>query len=164
MLSPSFFRAFVEALLEDEQTWFFVMTKCVSDSVVPLDLFERIERNNKGICVGWAPQREALTHEAVGLMKSHAGTGGAIEAISCSVPLLCWPLIADQPATAKLLSSPLHSVALELIQVRTGPGAQDSLAGGKIYGTPEAVKIEVLERLNRFRGEEGEISGGMRES
>jgi len=130
--------------LEDVQPWFFVMTKGASDSVVPLDLLERIEKSYKGVCVGWAPQREALAHEAVGLMVSHAGTCGAIEAISCSVPLLCWPLIADHPATAKLLSSPLHSVALELTQVRTGPGAQDSLAGGKIYGTPEAVKIGAL--------------------
>jgi hypothetical protein len=44
----------------------------------------------------WAPQTEVLRHEAVGAFVTHCGWNSAMEAIMSGVPMVCWPLYAEQ--------------------------------------------------------------------
>ncbi|XP_039840853.1 UDP-glycosyltransferase 1-like [Panicum virgatum] len=44
----------------------------------------------------WAPQVDVLRHEAVGAFGTHCGWNSVLEAITASVPMLCWPLYAEQ--------------------------------------------------------------------
>jgi UDP-glucoronosyl and UDP-glucosyl transferase len=44
----------------------------------------------------WAPQVEVLKHRSVGGFVSHCGWNSALEAVSCGVPMICWPLYAEQ--------------------------------------------------------------------
>ncbi|KAL0347787.1 UNVERIFIED_CONTAM: putative UDP-rhamnose:rhamnosyltransferase 1 [Sesamum calycinum] len=53
--------------------------------------------------VGWAPQREVLSHPSVGGCLFHAGWGSIIESLQYGHCLVFLPFIIDQPLNARLL-------------------------------------------------------------
>ena len=44
----------------------------------------------------WAPQVEVLGHRATGAFMTHCGWNSTLEGIMAGLPLLCWPLYAEQ--------------------------------------------------------------------
>ncbi|CAL5052414.1 unnamed protein product [Urochloa decumbens] len=52
---------------------------------------------------GWAPQVAALRHRAVGWFVTHCGWNSVLEAVAAGVPMLTWPMTADQFVNARLL-------------------------------------------------------------
>ncbi|CAM8919451.1 unnamed protein product [Rhodiola kirilowii] len=58
----------------------------------------------RGVVVrGWAPQTEILSHRAVGAFLTHCGWNSVTESIIAGVPMLAWPMGADQFADATLV-------------------------------------------------------------
>ncbi|KAI3704777.1 hypothetical protein L1987_75006 [Smallanthus sonchifolius] len=58
----------------------------------------------KGIVVReWVNQREILEHEIVMGFVSHCGWNSVLESICAAVPILAWPLAAEQPLNAKFV-------------------------------------------------------------
>lgn len=55
----------------------------------------------------WAPQMEILSHPSVGVYLSHCGWNSALESISNGVPMVAWPLYAEQRLNATLLTEDL---------------------------------------------------------
>nr|GMD34026.1 UDP-glycosyltransferase 89B2-like [Ipomoea batatas] len=53
---------------------------------------------------GWAPQVLILQHRAVGAFLSHCGWNSTLEGIVAGVPLLTWPMGADQYTNAILIA------------------------------------------------------------
>ncbi|XP_030526527.1 UDP-glycosyltransferase 92A1 [Rhodamnia argentea] len=51
----------------------------------------------------WAPQAEILAHGAVAAFLTHCGWNSVLEALSNGVPLLGWPMAAEQSFNARLL-------------------------------------------------------------
>ncbi|KAK8948397.1 UDP-glucose flavonoid 3-O-glucosyltransferase 7 [Platanthera zijinensis] len=52
---------------------------------------------------GWAPQVAILMHEAVGGFMTHCGWNSCLEGIAAGVPMVTWPLFADQSFNERLL-------------------------------------------------------------
>lgn len=52
---------------------------------------------------GWAPQLPILTHRAVGAFLTHCGWNSILEGLVAGVPMLAWPLAADQFVNAALI-------------------------------------------------------------
>ncbi|CAO2166308.1 unnamed protein product [Urochloa humidicola] len=60
---------------------------------------DRFLERTKGrglVLKNWAPQTQVLRHEAVGAFVTHCGWNSALEAIMFGVPMICWPLYAEQ--------------------------------------------------------------------
>ncbi|KAK6917918.1 UDP-glucuronosyl/UDP-glucosyltransferase [Dillenia turbinata] len=94
---------------------------------------------------GWAPQLLILEHKAIGAFVSHCGESSIIEASSSWVPLLTWPLFAEQFVNEKLVT--------QVLKLGVSVSAQPSARfAGK---TVKSERIE--EAINRvMEGEEAE--------
>jgi len=104
----------------------------------------------------WSPQQFILNHPATGWFVSHSGFNGVTESLGSGVPLICWPISADQPAAAVHLTQNLN-VAFELFQVRTGGGLKPLARNGFVpKGTREAVGVEIRETIDLSRSEKGQ--------
>ncbi|KAK8621316.1 hypothetical protein V6N13_067751 [Hibiscus sabdariffa] len=116
---------------------------------LPEGFEERIK--GKGLIVrGWAAQVAILEHEAVGGFMSHCGWNSTIESIAAGVPMVTWPLCAEQFSNEKLVT--------DVLKIGVGVGAKvwrrwtdESVAEGEI-------SMEDIERaVSRVMvGEEGD--------
>jgi hydroquinone glucosyltransferase len=75
-----------------------------------------------GLCVPhWAPQVEVLHHRAVGGFLSHCGWNSTLEAVDVGMPMLAWPLFAEQRMNAVMLEEKA-GMALRPASARDGEG------------------------------------------
>ncbi|MQM06381.1 hypothetical protein Taro_039206 [Colocasia esculenta] len=70
--------------------------------VLPAGFEERT--NGRGFVLrGWAPQLLILGHPAVGGFVTHCGWNSILEAVTSGVPMVAWPLFAEQFINEKLV-------------------------------------------------------------
>lgn len=53
----------------------------------------------------WCPQEEVLQHEATGAFLTHCGWNSMLESICAGVPMVCWPIGADQQTNSRFACS-----------------------------------------------------------
>ncbi|KAL3818263.1 hypothetical protein ACJIZ3_004168 [Penstemon smallii] len=118
-----------------------------------LDPLEFIERTNaKGFLLAqWAPQIEILSHRAVGGFVTHCGWNSTLESIIHGVPLIAWPLFAEQKMNAVLLSEDLK-VAFRVRENENGVVDSEQIAK---LGTSLIEGEEGMELRNRIRNIQG---------
>ncbi|KAK1418781.1 hypothetical protein QVD17_27928 [Tagetes erecta] len=69
---------------------------------------------NRGLIVpSWGPQIKILSHEATGGFLTHCGWNSTLESIVHGVPMIAWPLYAEQHMNAKVMTEALD-LALRL--------------------------------------------------
>ncbi|XP_072992700.1 uncharacterized protein [Typha latifolia] len=72
--------------------------------ILPEGFESRVAREGKGLIInGWAPQLLILNHKAVGGFVTHCGWNSCLEAVSSGVPMVTWPLFAEQLMNERLL-------------------------------------------------------------
>ncbi|KAL5581580.1 hypothetical protein UlMin_014022 [Ulmus minor] len=66
--------------------------------ILPEGFLERTKE--RGMICGWAPQAEVLAHKATGGFVSHCGWNSTLESLWFGVPIVTWPLYAEQQMNA----------------------------------------------------------------
>lgn len=115
------------------------------DQWLPEGFEKRME--GKGLIIrGWAPQLLILEHEAVGGFMTHCGWNSTLEGVCAGVPMVTWPLSADQFDNEKLIA--------DILKIGCQVGAQE----WSKYEKKTLVKKEDIEKaINRLMaGEEAE--------
>ncbi|CAN1283062.1 Isoflavone 7-O-glucosyltransferase 1 [Linum perenne] len=84
------------------------------DPILPEGFLERTEE--KGLVVkSWAPQMEVLNHESVGGFVTHCGWNSVLESVCAGVPMVGWPIYAEQKMNRHFLVRDI-GVVMELIE------------------------------------------------
>jgi len=79
---------------------------CESDD--PLRFIERTKGKEHGLVASsWAPQVQVLSHNVTGGFLTHFGWNSTLESIVNGVPLIAWPLYAEQGMNAVMLTNDL---------------------------------------------------------
>lgn len=131
----------VRKMEEDEEEW------------LPEGYEKRME--DKGLIIrGWVPQVLILNHEALGGFLTHCGWNSTLEGVAAGVPLMTWPLGADQFLNEKLVVEVLG------VGVRVGAKAVVSMEGGEKGTSGDQVVrremvVKAVERLMDDGDEEG---------
>ncbi|XP_066356087.1 anthocyanidin 5,3-O-glucosyltransferase-like isoform X2 [Miscanthus floridulus] len=104
---------------------------------------------DRGLVVkSWAPQVDVLQHRAAGAFVTHCGWNSTLEGVTAGLPLLCWPLYAEQG---------LNKVfAVE--EMRLGVEVRKSRVGDE-----DVVKAEEVEAKVRWVMEESDGARALRE-
>ncbi|XP_042506464.1 UDP-glycosyltransferase 73C3-like [Macadamia integrifolia] len=141
--------------LERSNHPFIWVIKQISQELEKWLLEEGFEERTKGrglLIRGWAPQVLILSHRAVGGFVTHCGWNSTLEGVSAGVPMITWPMFADQFYNEKLI------VQIWGIGVRIG--VEDCCLVGEGEKLGVYVKGEEIEKAIRMLmdgGEEGEV-------
>ncbi|XP_059448127.1 scopoletin glucosyltransferase-like [Corylus avellana] len=115
---------------------------------LPQGFEKRME--GKGLIIrGWAPQVLILDHEAVGGFVTHCGWNSTLEGVTAGVPMITWPVFAEQFFNEKLVT--------QVLKIGVEVGVKRWLQGVDAVGE-ESIKKEAIEKVVKriMVGEEAE--------
>ncbi|PIN02707.1 UDP-glucuronosyl and UDP-glucosyl transferase [Handroanthus impetiginosus] len=141
-LSARQLREIAFGLEEAKVNFLWVLRKNVNFDLIDDGFEERVK--GRGIIVKeWVDQKEILEHETVKGFLSHCGWNSVLEGIYAAVPILAWPLMADQYLNAKMV--------VEEIKVGLRVNTVDRTVKGFVSG--ESLKKMVVELMEAEVGE-----------
>jgi len=94
---------------------------------LPNGFLERTKENGL-VVASWAPQVEILGHGSIGGFLSHCGWSSTLESVVNGVPLIAWPLFAEQRMNAKLLTDVLKVAVRPKVDDENGIIKQEEVA------------------------------------
>lgn len=90
-----------------EASFFSAGNGCDSTAAYLPDGFLSRTQNVGRVVTTWAPQVEILSHGSTGGFLSHCGWNSTLESLMNGVPMIAWPLYAEQAMNATMLSEQL---------------------------------------------------------
>ncbi|XP_020234987.1 soyasapogenol B glucuronide galactosyltransferase [Cajanus cajan] len=80
---------------------------------------QRIKESNKGCIIwNWAPQLQILEHPATGGIVTHCGWNSILESVCAGLPMVTWPMFAEQFYNEKLL--------VDVLKIGVSVGAKEN--------------------------------------
>ncbi|CAN1189855.1 UDP-glycosyltransferase 88A1 [Linum perenne] len=84
------------------------------ETLLPEGFLERTIRRGH-VVKSWAPQVEVLSHDSVGGFVTHCGWNSVLESVRAGVPMVAWPLYAEQRFNRVLLVEEIR-IALPMVE------------------------------------------------
>ncbi|PON67175.1 UDP-glucuronosyl/UDP-glucosyltransferase [Trema orientale] len=104
---------------------------------------ERVKDNKRGLIIReWAPQVLILEHPAIGGVVTHCGWNSILEAVTAGLPMITWPLFAEQFYNEKFLT--------EVVRVGVSVGVKRWSFDWWHIEEDVVVKREEIEKAVRF--------------
>ncbi|KAK9667132.1 hypothetical protein RND81_14G235300 [Saponaria officinalis] len=138
------------ALGNSGQNFIWVVRNVENEDWLPA-MFEQKTGGRGMIIRGWAPQILILEHEAVGAFVTHCGWNSILEAVSAGVPMVTWPMLADQFYNEKLVTQILQvGVSVGAKKWSAVPSAEHVIKSEAIEkGLTEIMKGEMAQQMRR---------------
>ncbi|MCD9560195.1 UDP-Glycosyltransferase [Datura stramonium] len=76
---------------------------------------------------GWAPQMLILSHPSIGGFLTHCGWNSSLEGVSVGVPMITWPMFADQFFNEKLIVNIVKTGVRDGIDIPVMFGVEEKL-------------------------------------
>lgn len=140
---------------------------------LPEKFEERMREKNKGLLVrNWAPQLDILSHRSTGAFLSHCGWNSVMESLSQGVPIVAWPIAAEQAYNSKMLVEEMGvcmeltrgaqsaNIAAERVREVIGRAMDGGGEGAEMRRRAEEVKLQIRAAMR----EEGEQKGSARKA
>ncbi|MED6133444.1 hypothetical protein PIB30_028368 [Stylosanthes scabra] len=135
---------------------------------LPKGFEDRMKNAQKGFLVHqWGPQMKILSHKSIAAFLSHCGWNSVLESLSCGVPIIGWPLAAEQAYNAKMLEEELDVGVILTATVESVVSNEevknviemvmDQESGKGMIMKKKAKEIEVLMREATM--EKGKVKG-----
>ncbi|XVF17839.1 hypothetical protein REPUB_Repub10bG0159300 [Reevesia pubescens] len=130
-------------------------------SYLPKGFMSRTQ--NRGLVVPqWAPQMEILSHPSCGGFFTHCGWNSTIECITNGLPMIAWPLYAEQRMNATMLAEELGiAVRSRTIPTKGVVGKEEIVMMiKKIFVDEERLKIRGKAKDLKLSAEKAWSKGG----
>ncbi|KAK8656079.1 hypothetical protein V6N13_108638 [Hibiscus sabdariffa] len=88
------------------------------EALLPMGFLDRTKDRGK-VVKSWAPQVAVLNHDAIGGFVTHCGWNSVLESVCAGVPMVAWPLYAEQRFNRVLLVQEMK-IALPMVESETG--------------------------------------------
>ncbi|XP_021714519.1 scopoletin glucosyltransferase-like [Chenopodium quinoa] len=112
--------------------------------------------SGKGLIIrGWAPQVLILEHEAIGAFVTHCGWNSTLEGISAGLPMVTWPMFAEQFYNEKLITQVLKiGVPVGAKKYTTTPSIEDVIPQKAIAKALQEIMVGDAAEERRCRAKE----------
>ncbi|KAF8751367.1 hypothetical protein HU200_012038 [Digitaria exilis] len=125
------------------------------DALLPEGFLERTK--GRGLVVkSWAPQVEVLNHPATGAFVTHYGWNSMMEGVIAGVPMLCWPLYAEQKMNKVFMTEDM-GIGMEIEGYMTGFNKADEVEA-KLRLVIESKEGRKLKARVAARKKEAEVA------
>ncbi|XP_061362137.1 soyasapogenol B glucuronide galactosyltransferase-like [Gastrolobium bilobum] len=109
----------------------------------------KIKESKKGYIIwNWAPQLLILDHPSIGGIVTHCGWNSILESMSAGLPMITWPMFAEQFYNEKLL--------VDVLKIGVPVGSKENKFLFSIGEDPMVRREEITEAVVRFMGREEE--------
>ncbi|XP_054783434.1 hydroquinone glucosyltransferase-like isoform X2 [Prosopis cineraria] len=122
------------------------------ESFLPKGFLERTKERGL-VLTSWAPQVEVLGHEATGAFLTHCGWNSVLESVVNGVPMIAWPLFAEQRTNAAMLVDGLKVAVRSSSQVGDDDGLVEKKGIAKVIKSVIEGKEgkEVRRRMKKLK-------------
>ncbi|KAF8011449.1 hypothetical protein BT93_J1922 [Corymbia citriodora subsp. variegata] len=125
-------------------SFLWVVKRKESEIITDVDSGFEDRVSGRGMVVReWVDQRAILMHESIQGFLSHCGWNSVLESVCAGVPILAWPMMAEQPLNARMVAEEM------------GVGLRAETADGTVRGfvRGEGLAKAVRELMEGERGE-----------
>ncbi|KAK7385858.1 hypothetical protein VNO78_31782 [Psophocarpus tetragonolobus] len=125
---------------------------------LPKGFEERMKDTKRGLFVHkWGPQLEILAHRSTGAFLSHCGWNSVLESLGHGVPMIGWPLAAEQAYNVKMLVEEM-GVAVELTRT-----VETTISGEHVKKVIE-IAMDQQGKGREMKEKANEVAAHMREA
>ncbi|KAF8013323.1 hypothetical protein BT93_I1232 [Corymbia citriodora subsp. variegata] len=120
-------------------------------ALLPAGFLERTA--GRGLVVkSWAPQVAVLNHESVGGFVTHCGWNSVLEAVCAGVPMIAWPLYAEQRQNRVFMVEAMR-VALPMEAAGEDPSVSAAEVERRVRGLMGPEGETIRERMQHLKQE-----------
>ncbi|KAK7339985.1 hypothetical protein VNO77_20676 [Canavalia gladiata] len=108
---------------------------------------QRMKESNNGYIIwNWAPQLLILNHPAIGGIVTHCGWNSILESVSAGLPMITWPMFAEQFYNEKLLA--------DVLKIGVPVGATENKFWATVGEDPVVGREEIAKAVVQLMGRE----------